>query len=86
MSATFTACIQPIREIGLMPVSTRIPFLVDAANRPGYSVDIQADHIDLLAVRDIKRARPARTGFLYIRPGLEKIFRPLREGGTRQRQ
>src|SRR5207247_1736937 len=46
-------------------------------------LDIQADHIDLLAAPGHKGLLgPLGTGLLYIRPGLEKHLRPLREGGT----
>jgi selenocysteine lyase/cysteine desulfurase len=44
---------------------------------------VQADGIDLLAAPGHKGLLgPLGTGFLYIRPGLEKVLRPIREGGT----
>jgi cysteine desulfurase/selenocysteine lyase len=57
---------------------------VDAAQSAGHlAVDVRADHIDLLAAPGHKGLLgPLGTGFLYVRPGLEKILRPLKEGGT----
>ena len=47
------------------------------------SIDVQADAIDLLAAPGHKGLLgPLGTGFLYIRPGIEKILAPIRQGGT----
>jgi cysteine desulfurase/selenocysteine lyase len=83
-ASNVTGTIQPIREIGAICREHDIPFLVDAAQSAGHiPLDIQADHIDLLAAPGHKALLgPLGTGFLYIRPGLEKTLRPLREGGT----
>src|SRR5207248_10304708 len=61
-----------------------IPYLVDAAQSAGHvPIDVQTDCIDLLAFPGHKGLLgPLGTGALYIRPGLEKILRPLRYGGT----
>jgi cysteine desulfurase/selenocysteine lyase len=79
-----TGTIQPIREIGRIAREAGIPFIVDAAQSAGHvPIDVQADLIDLLAAPGHKALLgPLGTGFLYIRPGLEKILRPLKEGGT----
>lgn len=79
-----TGTIQPIRQIGQIAREYAIPFVVDAAQSAGHiPLDVQADLIDLLAAPGHKALMgPLGTGFLYIRPGLEKILRPLREGGT----
>jgi cysteine desulfurase / selenocysteine lyase len=79
-----TGTIQPIREIGKIAREHAIPFVVDAAQSAGHlPIDVQADGIDLLAAPGHKGLMgPLGTGFLYIRPGLEKRLRPLREGGT----
>lgn len=79
-----TGTVQPIREIGQIAREHEIPFLVDGAQSAGHiPLDLQADHIDLLAAPGHKALLgPLGTGFLYIRPGLEKNLRPLREGGT----
>jgi cysteine desulfurase / selenocysteine lyase len=83
-ASNVTGTIQPIREIGRIAREHDIPFLVDAAQSAGHiPLDLQADHIDLLAAPGHKALLgPLGTGFLYIRPGLEKNLRPLREGGT----
>jgi cysteine desulfurase/selenocysteine lyase len=83
-ASNVTGTIQPIREIGAICREHDIPFLVDAAQSAGHiPLDVQADHIDLLAAPGHKALLgPLGTGFLYIRPGLEKNLRPLREGGT----
>lgn len=61
-----------------------MPLIVDAAQSTGHiPIDVQADGIDLLAAPGHKALLgPLGTGFLYVRPGLEKTLRPLREGGT----
>jgi cysteine desulfurase family protein len=79
-----TGTIQPIREIGRLARENAIPFIVDAAQSAGHlPIDVQQDCIDLLAAPGHKALLgPLGTGFLYIRPGLEKMLRTLREGGT----
>jgi cysteine desulfurase/selenocysteine lyase len=76
--------VQPIREIGKIAQSRGIPFIVDAAQSAGHiPIDVQADCIDLFAAPGHKGLLgPLGTGFLYIRPGMEKVLHPIREGGT----
>jgi cysteine desulfurase family protein len=76
--------IQPIREIGKIAREHGVPFVVDAAQSAGHvPIDVQADCIDLLAAPGHKALLgPLGTGFLYLRPGMEKTVRTLREGGT----
>jgi cysteine desulfurase/selenocysteine lyase len=76
--------VQPIREIGSIARECEIPFIVDAAQSAGHlPIDVQLDHIDLLAAPGHKALLgPLGTGFLYIRPGLEKNLRSIKEGGT----
>lgn len=83
-ASNVTGTVQPIREIGRIAKEAGIPFIVDAAQSAGHvPIDVQADGIDLLAAPGHKGLLgPLGTGFLYIRPGLEKILRPLKEGGT----
>jgi len=83
-ASNVTGTVQPIREIGAIARSHGIPFLVDAAQSAGHlPIDVQADCIDLLAGPGHKGLLgPLGTGFLYIRPGLERELRPIREGGT----
>ena len=79
-----TGTVQPVREIGRVAREAGVPFVVDAAQSAGHlPIDVQADGIDLLAAPGHKALLgPLGTGFLYIRPGLEKILRPIKEGGT----
>lgn len=79
-----TGTIQPIREIGKIARELAVPFLVDAAQSAGHvPIDVQADNIDMLAFPGHKGLLgPLGTGALYIRPGIEKILKPVRFGGT----
>ncbi|MEM8782201.1 MAG: aminotransferase class V-fold PLP-dependent enzyme [Planctomycetota bacterium] len=79
-----TGTLQPIRAFGKICRQHAVPFLVDAAQSLGHlPVSVEADHIDLLAAPGHKGLLgPLGTGFLYIRPGLEKCMATLREGGT----
>jgi cysteine desulfurase family protein len=83
-ASNVTGTVQPIRQIGAIARENAVPFLVDAAQSAGHvPIDVQADNIDLLAAPGHKGLLgPLGTGFLYIRPGMEKIVRPTREGGT----
>jgi len=83
-ASNVTGTVQPIREIGRVCRERGVALVVDAAQSAGHiPVDVQADFIDLLAAPGHKALLgPLGTGFLYIRPGLEKTLRPLREGGT----
>jgi cysteine desulfurase family protein len=79
-----TGTVQPIRAIGQVAREHGVPFLVDAAQTAGHlPIDVRADLIDLLAAPGHKGLLgPLGTGVLYVRPGLETVLRPLREGGT----
>ncbi|MEM0915726.1 MAG: aminotransferase class V-fold PLP-dependent enzyme [Planctomycetota bacterium] len=79
-----TGTVQPIRDIGRVCREMAVPLLVDAAQTAGHlPIDVQADCIDLLAAPGHKGLLgPLGTGFLYIRPGLEKHMATVREGGT----
>src|SRR5688572_10667363 len=83
-ASNVTGTVQPIRDIGRIARERGIPFIVDAAQSAGHvPIDVREDHIDLLAAPGHKGLLgPLGTGFLYVRPGVEKILRPLREGGT----
>lgn len=83
-ASNVTGTVQDIRAIGAIAREKAVPFIVDAAQSAGHiPIDVQADHIDLLAAPGHKALLgPLGTGFLYIRPGLEKTLRPTREGGT----
>ena len=79
-----TGTVQPVREIGRICREAGVPFVVDAAQSAGHvPVDVRADGIDLLAAPGHKSLLgPTGTGFLYLRPGMEKLVRTVREGGT----
>lgn len=79
-----TGTIQPIRDIGRIAREHGIPLIVDAAQSAGHlPIDVQEDCIDLLAAPGHKGLLgPLGTGFLYIRPGMEEVLRPIKEGGT----
>jgi cysteine desulfurase family protein len=83
-ASNVTGTVQPVREIGRIARERGIPLIVDAAQSAGHlPIDVQADCIDLLAAPGHKGLLgPLGTGFLYIRPGLEKQLATLREGGT----
>ncbi|MCR4963080.1 MAG: aminotransferase class V-fold PLP-dependent enzyme [Firmicutes bacterium] len=74
--------VQPIAAIGALAAAHGIPFLVDTAQSAGLlPVDVERDHIDLLAVAGHKYlyGLPG-SGFLYVSPRVE--LRPLIYGGT----
>ena len=83
-ASNVTGTVQPLREIGRIAREHRVPMVVDAAQSAGHvPIDVQADLIDLLAAPGHKGLLgPSGTGFLYVRPGVEKLLRPLKEGGT----
>jgi len=83
-ASNVTGTIQPIREIGNIARERQVLLIVDAAQSAAHvPIDVQADCIDLLAAPGHKGLLgPLGTGFLYIRPGIEKGLSPLREGGT----
>lgn len=83
-ASNVTGVIQPIAAIGAIAREARIPYLVDAAQSLGHvAVDVEACCIDLLAAPGHKGLLgPQGTGFLWIRPGIDRHMRTLREGGT----
>lgn len=83
-ASNVTGTVQPIRDIGQIARERAVPFLVDAAQSAGHvPIDLRRDNIDLLAAPGHKGLLgPLGTGFLYIRPGMERLVRPTREGGT----
>ncbi len=83
-ASNVTGTLQPLAPISRIAREHGIPLVVDAAQSAGHvPMDVQADGIDFLAAPGHKGLLgPLGTGFLYIRPGLEKDLIPLREGGT----
>lgn len=74
--------IQPIEEYGVITRRHNLIFMVDAAQTAGkYPLDVQVNHIDLLAFSGHKGLfGPPGTGVLYI--GERVDLDTLREGGT----
>ena len=83
-ASNVTGTVQPLRAIGRIAREAGVPFVVDAAQSAGHlPIDVQADCVDLLAAPGHKALLgPTGTGFLYLRPGMEKLVRTVREGGT----
>ncbi|MEM1164897.1 MAG: aminotransferase class V-fold PLP-dependent enzyme [Planctomycetota bacterium] len=86
-ASNVTGTLQPIGEVGRVCRELAVPFLVDAAQTLGHiPVDVQELCIDLLAAPGHKGLLgPLGTGFLYMRPGMEKLIDTIREGGTGSR-
>lgn len=86
-ASNVTGAVQPIAAIGAIARDRAVPLVVDAAQSIGHvSIDVERDGIDLLAAPGHKALMgPLGTGFLYLRPGMERLVRPLREGGTGSR-
>lgn len=74
--------VQPVAEIGQIARERDVPYLVDCAQTAGVlPVDIQAMHIDLLALPGHKGLMgPTGTGALYVSPRVK--IKEWREGGT----
>lgn len=83
-ASNVTGAVQPVAAIGAIARERAVPLVVDAAQSIGHvSIDVERDNIDLLAAPGHKALMgPLGTGFLYMRPGMERLVRPLREGGT----
>ena len=83
-ASNVTGTVQPLREVAALAREHAVPLVVDAAQSAGHvPIDLQSDGIDLFAAPGHKALMgPLGTGFLYIRPGLEKVLRTVREGGT----
>ncbi len=83
-ASNVTGTVQPIAAIGRIAREHGIALVVDAAQSAGHlKIDVQADGIDLLAAPGHKGLLgPLGTGFLYVRPGIEKKLATFKEGGT----
>ncbi len=83
-ASNVTGTIQPAAEIGLICRGANVPFLLDVAQSLGHiPIDVRALSADLVAFPGHKGLLgPLGTGGLYLRPGMEKLVRPVRTGGT----
>jgi len=83
-ASNVTGTMQDIEAIGRIAREHAVVYCVDAAQSLGhYPIDVRSMNIDLLAAPGHKGLLgPLGTGVLYIRPGLEKRMRTIREGGT----
>jgi cysteine desulfurase family protein len=81
-ASNVTGVIQPIKEYGTIARKYDLVFMVDAAQTIGkYPIDVQENHIDLLAFSGHKGLfGPMGTGGLYISERVD--LDSLREGGT----
>jgi cysteine desulfurase family protein len=83
-ASNVTGAIQPVAEIGRAVRETNALFLIDAAQSVGHvPIDVRQLEVDLFAAPGHKGLLgPLGTGVLYIRPGIERVLRTLRCGGT----
>lgn len=83
-ASNVTGTLQPLRQIAQLARELAVPIVVDAAQSIGHvPIDVVADQVDLLAAPGHKALLgPLGTGFLYLRPGMEKVVQTVREGGT----
>ncbi len=83
-ASNVSGSLQDIAAIGRIAREAGVAFLVDAAQSAGHvPIDVRANCIDFLAAPGHKGLLgPLGTGVLYIRPGMEKRLRTVRQGGT----
>jgi cysteine desulfurase family protein len=81
-ASNVTGAIQPIREI--VSLSEHALTLIDAAQSAGHApLDLNETPADLVATSGHKGLLgPLGTALLYIRPGVENMLQPIRQGGT----
>ena len=76
--------IQPIREIGAVCKTKKVPFHTDAVQVAGHlPINVAADNIDMLSLSGHKFHGPKGTGALYVRQGLR--LHSLIEGGGQEK-
>lgn len=83
-ASNVTGALQSVAKIGEIAHERGILFLVDAAQSLGHiPLTVSGIGADLLAAPGHKGLLgPLGTGFLYIRPGVEKVVNCVRQGGT----
>lgn len=83
-ASNVTGAIQPVAELARVAHACGALVLVDAAQTAGeLHIDVATLDCDLLAAPGHKgMLGPLGTGFLYIRPGIERELESFRQGGT----
>lgn len=83
-ASNVTGAIQPVEQLAELARERGVISLLDAAQTAGHvPIDLTTLPIDLLACPGHKGLLgPLGTGVLYVRPGLEKELRTVRQGGT----
>jgi cysteine desulfurase family protein len=83
-ASNVTGALQPVTEAGKIAADAGVAFLIDAAQSAGHvPIDVRLMNASFLACSGHKGLLgPLGTGVLYVRPGLEKELKPIREGGT----
>lgn len=83
-ASNVTGAVQSVAEAGRIAAEAGVAFLIDAAQSAGHiPIDVRAMNASFLACSGHKGLLgPLGTGVLYVRPGLEKELKPIREGGT----
>ncbi len=79
-----TGAIQPVADVCQLARRSGVKTLIDAAQSAGHlPIDVSEWEADLVASSGHKGLLgPLGTGLLYVRPGVEEILEPLRQGGT----
>lgn len=78
-----TGAVQPVREIGALARSRRVPFHCDAVQAFGQvPVDVRALNADLLSLSAHKFYGPRGAGALFVRQGID--LKPLVDGGGQE--
>jgi cysteine desulfurase/selenocysteine lyase len=83
-ASNVTGVIEPAADVGKVCRQHGAIFLLDAAQSLGHMpIDVENLYADLLAAPGHKGLLgPLGTGVLYVRPGVGKRLRPIRQGGT----
>ncbi|MGF1633115.1 MAG: aminotransferase class V-fold PLP-dependent enzyme [Phycisphaerae bacterium] len=83
-ASNVTGAVQDARAVGRICRELAVPFVLDAAQSVGHiPLNVQEDCVDVLCAPGHKSLLgPLGTGFMYLRPGMERRLRPLRQGGT----
>lgn len=86
-ASNVTGAIQPVAQLGRVCRDHGVHFVLDAAQSLGHApLNMTDAHVDLLAFAGHKGLLgPTGTGGLVIRPEVEDVLDPLREGGTGSR-